>query len=1256
MSDLSVDVSGDVTGQVAIGDGNTLIQTGAGTIVVNGAAGGRLYVERELPLLPTSRAFRGLAGRDDVVAGITEELESGGTVEVIAADGWGKTVLLRWLARNAATAAQPDGVITLSVKGLPLEDVFQELFEARHEWLVPDEQRVKASRRQVAQSMADLRALIVVDDIEDDTEVEDLLEAAAQSGWILAGRSRHLHGEGHRVRLAGLDEMAATTVLEEALDRQLTAEERPLVAGIVEAVAGRPMDLVRIGDEVADGGTTLAETLGRYRGEESAPTVDLSELSDVERRALELLSLDRPIAAELLASILGVDDGQAVLDGLAERGLLTAPASPRRLDPHVAELVRPADGPGAAEHAALDELTVWASADGRTPDEIADAAPFAVALLRRARDAGEHRRVYEGARAVEQHLPLAARFGLWAQIVELARDAAPHVGEAEEAWATNQRGVLDVGGGSRVLAWWRFRTARRTARRVGADDVAHVAHRNARFLLPLVATVAAAIAAIALLGGAAAVALWPDGEPTRGVGFVYGTEEGPPWLAEVGCEGRDTQRRGGDWGSAVDPVRIPTKQVCSIDATAADGIGGDALGRFGRQAGGGPGSFQVLVRIGEGLAGASVAIGPDQVGDREVELLAAAAPRDPVSITIEAVRLDGSDSGSATSARLTCDPAPNGTVEFYVNGPWSRAVDAGTECTVEADRSVWDDLVVVGPVVRSFRADDDLTITFEYDVPGDVAPPRGTEPPTSTSVVAEPPATTTGTTATTTPTTGTTTPTTATSTPGSTTSTTGRPPPPPSTTRPTTSTTTGPTTPTTAGPPPPSTTGPTTSTSTTTTTTSSPPPNESPTGLIDISTTRGTAPLTVQLDGRRSNDTDGSIEEYSWTVIGDGLRTISALETGSTLPYTFELPGRYEVSLVVTDDDGAPSTTATVVVIVEEPPSAIACRPELAHRSFGLAGLTAAGRVPFGGTTTGVLTVDGADSSLRLDRDGLVAPGRGVSRARLTWVQDAGPPLLAVPAAAPPTRLGTASHRSGRWDAYVLDVTDAFGDAPLEVLVANGGGSIEGGALTVVTTVAGCTETVELPTSRTTGDDGLAWVHYNSADWVCATAQPQRSERRPTASGSGPWPSSCSEVVVEVPPSAVDRTMAVVMSVAGVESQAEQDAARWCRDHELRVLVGDGAVTRLFDVFGPDELTEPGGRCHRPSPQGDGTIAAFPDLVGYPGARWASVRLEILVPAGATEIVLELVSEKALDDDPRNAVGASGLLIGEIDAVVTTSP
>ena len=109
-------------------------------------------------------------------------------------------------------------------------------------------------------------------------------------------------------------------------------------------------------------------------------------------------------------------------------------------------------------------------------------------------------------------------------------------------------------------------------------------------------------------------------------------------------------------------------------------------------------------------------------------------------------------------------------------------------------------------------------------------------------------------------------------------------------------------------------------------------PNSPPVADIDADVTSGYAPLKVTFKGS-GTDTDGNIVSYDWNF-GDG--EISNLKNPI---HTFQDPGSYTVTLLVTDDDSA-NATATAEILVDPVPNKAPTAIIKVDLSSGVAPLT----------------------------------------------------------------------------------------------------------------------------------------------------------------------------------------------------------------------------------------------------------------------------------------------------------------------------
>lgn len=94
--------------------------------------------------------------------------------------------------------------------------------------------------------------------------------------------------------------------------------------------------------------------------------------------------------------------------------------------------------------------------------------------------------------------------------------------------------------------------------------------------------------------------------------------------------------------------------------------------------------------------------------------------------------------------------------------------------------------------------------------------------------------------------------------------------------------------------------------------------NERPQATFSVDAEQPQAGQAITFDGTGSTDPDGQIENYRWTL-GDG--TVMEGANQATITHTYEEPGNYQVTLVVTDTEGATSQPRSVSLNVERAPT-----------------------------------------------------------------------------------------------------------------------------------------------------------------------------------------------------------------------------------------------------------------------------------------------------------------------------------------------
>jgi len=99
--------------------------------------------------------------------------------------------------------------------------------------------------------------------------------------------------------------------------------------------------------------------------------------------------------------------------------------------------------------------------------------------------------------------------------------------------------------------------------------------------------------------------------------------------------------------------------------------------------------------------------------------------------------------------------------------------------------------------------------------------------------------------------------------------------------------------------------------------------NQAPSAVMSVSRDG----LTVKLDGSQSSDPDGSIVKYEWETNGKFFR-------GETTTHSYGTPGKYNITLTVTDNTGAKNSTSKSVQVARTHPQSGLAPKEKSNTSF----------------------------------------------------------------------------------------------------------------------------------------------------------------------------------------------------------------------------------------------------------------------------------------------------------------------------------
>ncbi len=446
VSTVDAQIHGNIDGQVAVGN-NILQNNVSNGGVVYVAAPGQTPTVRRRPsrVQLAGRAGPPLLGREAELEAIRAALEDAGLVEMFGIAGSGKTSLLKSVAHDPAIGAQTgaDGVVYHNVLAEPVEDTLQSLFEVFYASDVP----FKPTDVEVRHALEPIRALLALDDVSVGTDqLQMLLDAVPNAGFVFASSRPRLVGVGPLLRLRGLAEEPALALLERHLGRALTSGERRSARSIIQALDGQPLRLVQVAGVVKELEASLSDLAQELRTGDAVERLSdqvFALLSDDQRAVLALLAaMDRStVYLDNVAELTGIPDVGPVIESLLLLALVQAHSPRFSLTADVSEDRWSDLDSNAWRDRALQALPDWIERQSEPESVVKEAAAILQAL-----EHGVAQRawwkVLRLGRAVETPLVLARRWGAWAVVLRHQLEAARGLGDrAAEGWCLHQLGT-----------------------------------------------------------------------------------------------------------------------------------------------------------------------------------------------------------------------------------------------------------------------------------------------------------------------------------------------------------------------------------------------------------------------------------------------------------------------------------------------------------------------------------------------------------------------------------------------------------------------------------------------------------------------------------------------------------------------------------------------------------------------------------------------------------------------------------------------
>jgi hypothetical protein len=439
---VNVQIDGDVSGQIAIGD--NILQIGdvnGGIVNIVQPEKKPTFSQRQRPVNVRPRKFPGFLNRITEMDAVVGALNNGEPVSMFAENGMGKTSLLRQLSYHAPGDNFPDGILYFPVHIKNVDDLLQIIFDHFYESDSP----AKPTDAVLRQLLQEVEALIILDDVlltED--EITELLNAVPRSLFVLAAPERCLWGEGHCIELQGLPLQEAITLIQRELQRDLLPSERSSAEALHQLGFGQPLFLIQAAAQVRDG-KPFEEIVKAVKESEGGLGESIVEnLNETQLSILDLLRTfkDAAIPRKHLEKLVETKSVEAQLKKLNEMHLIKEHGSAVSLAGTLAmplSLKQAMDLDWEARSLAYFIQWIEKNPSGA---EIGDTLDLLLSLVERAVLIENWEAVVKLGRGIEGALILKGFWENWHQVLGWILKAAGSLSDqATKAWALHQLGT-----------------------------------------------------------------------------------------------------------------------------------------------------------------------------------------------------------------------------------------------------------------------------------------------------------------------------------------------------------------------------------------------------------------------------------------------------------------------------------------------------------------------------------------------------------------------------------------------------------------------------------------------------------------------------------------------------------------------------------------------------------------------------------------------------------------------------------------------
>lgn len=452
----TVNVQGNVEGNIVVGDNNFVVNTNYGTVVYK-QAGPRVQARSLSPKAP--RRPRGFIGRKAELEKLESWIAASDPILLHGMDGMGKTTLVKQAANGAAATSQPNGVVYLegvdeTGQMLGFGDIVQRLFDA----LFESDPALKVDLTTARTYLSNVRALVLLNSLTlTDDNLQKLLDLFPSAPILIAAEAGSRLDAFQDLSLSPMPRADALALFFDRAELKLDDANQVPADRIAQLLDDVPAALAIVANVIREKGLKLIDVLDQLRTAaasskeagraalERAWALMWNQLSEDERGMMTMSAAAFGVSVDR-KWLEGLAGGKAVSGKLESMELLQANSPRLRLMPGMRAMMLERVNLQSARERWLEEMSSAMDERWDDFDFVGDELGNLIGLIEWCAANRNWAKVISLGRKLDPYLTLHGLWDVWqrllGRLLEAARASKDHL---SEGWALHQLGTRALG-------------------------------------------------------------------------------------------------------------------------------------------------------------------------------------------------------------------------------------------------------------------------------------------------------------------------------------------------------------------------------------------------------------------------------------------------------------------------------------------------------------------------------------------------------------------------------------------------------------------------------------------------------------------------------------------------------------------------------------------------------------------------------------------------------------------------------------------